>query len=128
MRAGRILTFLIFTLLSIKAFSQSASIVGFIKSQNISIPFAQLVIPELNQYSTADSNGFYVFKNIGLGNYKLEIYSTGFKKTIIPFEIKEFKEIQLDIDISNSQIISQEVVILENQNNFKKSNKGSFKK
>ncbi len=85
-------TFFLIVLLSLMAFSsvhaQKNILKGQITEQKTKAPLggASIIIPDLQLFSVADSNGNYILKSLPSGNYLVQIKYTGYKtitKTIL---------------------------------------------
>lgn len=71
----------IFTLLSMLAQAQDASLNGVVTDQSSNpVPFANVYLPDLEQGSSTDANGNFLINDIPAGIYTVQVSSLGFVK------------------------------------------------
>jgi len=90
--------------------AQNASIIGVVKSENSTLPFATIQIKNLQKGTTTDLVGEYNFNDLPYGDYTLITSFVGYisqKKTIT---ISESKEYELNFDLTSNSLLEEVVV------------------
>lgn len=97
----RIFNFLCFMLVGVMGTAQTASLQGTVSGpQNEEIPYATLILQELNLTTTADAKGNFNFSNLQPGTYSLSVSSPGFTTAFqnISFSPGENKVITIQLE------------------------------
>jgi len=68
--------------------TQNYQISGTVSHENDNIPFATIILKELNTGTSADENGNFVFKNIAEGIYTLKVSAIGYKSTQMQIQLQ----------------------------------------
>lgn len=94
---------------TIKSGDKTGSISGFVRDQTGAIlPYALVTIfnEQTNEYRTANANneGFYEFKELSDGNYKLKIEASGFSSKESTIAVSNATDAQQDFQLSIQQI------------------------
>jgi ankyrin repeat protein len=94
---------------TVKTGDKSGSISGYVKDQDGAIlPYAFVTIlnEQTNEYRTANANneGFYEFKELSDGNYKLKIDAGGFSSKESTVSVSGGTDVQQDFQLSVQQV------------------------
>jgi hypothetical protein len=95
---------------TVKIGDKTGSISGYVKDQDGAIlPYALVTIlnQQTNEYRTANANneGYYEFKDLSDGNYKLKIDVNGFTSKESTIEVGNAADAQQDFQLSVQQVI-----------------------
>ena len=75
------------------------SIEGVIKSGDLAVSFAKVVLYPAKKGVISDENGRFIFDNVALGEYEIRITSVGFKEHRIKIDVKkDFQPIQIELE------------------------------
>lgn len=80
------------------------------KASGEAIPGVTVYIPEIQKGTVTDENGIYLLKNLPTGTFKLRFSFIGYATVIKAVDLSD-KKIKLDIQLSESDILSEEVVV-----------------
>jgi ankyrin repeat protein len=94
---------------TVKSGDKTGSISGYVKDQDGAVlPYALVTIlnEQTNEYRTANANneGFYEFKELADGNYKLKIDANGFSSKESTIAVSNSTDAQQDFQLSVQQV------------------------
>jgi hypothetical protein len=124
-------TFLLFSLLFVSGlFSQvTQTIKGNILDKQTQSPLPGAVIQVINSDppmgSSADEKGFFKIQNVPIGRWQLKIYMIGYKEKFITVILNAGKESVSNIELEESVLQGEEVVITTEQDKTVTNNKMS---
>ncbi len=99
-------------------FTGTAKLSGYISDETFGTPVtnAKITLDEKKWFQT-DEAGFYAIDKLEAGNYKLQIYASGYDKKTIDFSINagEIRTLDLQLAISKPEINADKPVIRENK-------------
>ena len=128
-------TFLLFQVLSNSAFAQQPmatavqTIRGIVSDQVLQspIPGATVRLPLSNISTTTDANGAFKFNNIPLGIQQINVTSVGYKEIVLDnVAVNAGKEVVLNINLENSIVRNQNILIKANSRKNKPLNEMSL--
>lgn len=108
------LVFLFIALLSISVYAQNTSIKGKILDKEFNLeplPFANVLLKGTSIGATTDFEGQYELLNVEPGNYTLIVSYVGYETIEIPVEAVEGKSTILDLQLSSSSQMLDQVII-----------------
>lgn len=93
--------------------AQNATLKGrILNEKGENIPFVNLVLKEINQGCTSDTEGVFEFKNIPIGTYHLVASAVGFKRLEQVIHIASVdKPVVINVNLGSEEEQLQEVVI-----------------
>ncbi|MFA5782936.1 MAG: carboxypeptidase-like regulatory domain-containing protein, partial [Bacteroidales bacterium] len=107
------LGFIFVILVCLTAFSQTASIKGFIKEDETGEPviFTSVYLKGTQYGAVSDVNGYYVISKIPAGSYVLMITCLGFDSLKIPVNLKTGDIMTENLKLKKSNISLKEINI-----------------
>ncbi|KQW96166.1 TonB-dependent receptor [Flavobacterium sp. Root420] len=90
---------------------ETSSISGFVSGEGKKIKAANVHLLGTNQKTVTDSLGYYVIGNLGTGNYKIQVTSTGFKPMTFKISVVEGQNINQDFELEDNENQLNEVVV-----------------
>jgi len=112
--AGTYIIFFITCLYQSMAWAQAtgASLTGYVRdAEGQPIPFAYLSLDTLNKQAVANVEGYYQFKNLPEGNFRLTAQSMGFVPKTTTVTLSADTATELNIYLKESSLTLDEVVI-----------------
>lgn len=112
----RILIVIGFLFYNLGLFAQQSTLKGVVKHKNSSIPFVNVHLDPLHLNTTSDKNGFFEFKNLQKGMYRLEVTALGFQPFFKDIQIEKDSVVEYVVELEElSQNLSEVVVTGSNQ-------------
>lgn len=89
--SGRILSLILFCILSISLQAQTGVIEGRITDAETKspVPGVSIQLPDANKGNSSDDFGAFRFTSLAAGRYELITSYTGYKTEVIPVEVRE---------------------------------------
>ncbi|UZR98509.1 TonB-dependent receptor [Chondrinema litorale] len=75
------------------------------------LPFAQVIVEELNKGDVADKDGYFEIKNLPSGTFKVTIKALGFKPSSKEVTLKNNNIVNLNINLSEEDTELSEIVV-----------------
>ena len=90
---------------------ETTTVSGFVSGEGKKIQAANVHLLGTNQKTVTDSLGYYVIGNLGTGNYKIQVTSTGFKPMSSKISVVEGQNINQDFELEDNENQLNEVVV-----------------
>jgi outer membrane receptor for ferrienterochelin and colicins len=90
---------------------ETTTVSGFVSGEGKKIQAANVHLLGTNQKTVTDSLGYYVIGNLGTGNYKIQVTSTGFKPMTFKISVVEGQNINQDFELEDNENQLNEVVV-----------------
>ncbi len=104
------------------ATAQTATIIGKISDEKVSLQGVSVYIPKLNSGTLTDKEGNYVFKDLKEGSYTLKIRFVGFKTIEENVEVKDGETIVRNFTLQEDALNLGEVVVTGTRNQIERYN------
>lgn len=114
-RMKTLLSFLVFSCLSIAAYAQGTGLVtGLVvdKNQQLSLPGATLRLRPGNHYTVSNQQGRFEFLGVPAGRYTLEVTYIGYEKAATEVEVKPGANVVANFGLEAGGIHGREVLVL----------------
>ena len=107
--------FLFFVVLTNVTFAQSTgTIVGKILDKDLNnepLPFANILIPEINQGTTSDFDGLFEFSDLEQGTYLVNFSFVGYETQSVSVDVVSGKITEIKISMTSSSAALDEVIV-----------------
>lgn len=103
--------FLATMMFSLKVWGQTSSLSGYVESAGKRLPFASVLIHELQRGAVADSLGHYHFGKLPVGNYRITVSAIGYMPVAQRVVINERQAATRHFDLPPDDTMLDEIVI-----------------
>lgn len=92
---------------------QTSSIHGIVSDSLTGerIPYANVVLVDLNRGAAANTEGFYLIPNLNPGSYDLLVSAVGYRKKVQTINIPQDKSLEVSVKLESEAIETEEVVV-----------------
>ena len=97
----------------VAARAQTSSIHGIVSDSLTGerIPYANVILAELNRGTAANAEGFYLIPNLNAGTYELSVSSVGYRKKIQTIVVPAGQSVDIPIRLVPQAIETEEIVV-----------------
>ena len=97
----------------VAARAQTSSIHGIVSDSltRERIPYANVILAELNRGTAANAEGFYLIPNLNAGTYELSVSSVGYRKKIQTIVVPAGQSVDIPIRLVPQAIETEEIVV-----------------
>ncbi|WP_316634859.1 TonB-dependent receptor [uncultured Flavobacterium sp.] len=87
------------------------SVSGFISGEGEKLQLANVHLTGTKYKTVTDSLGYYNLENVAVGNYTMQVTSTGFKSITRRISVVEGQNVKFDFDLEDNENLLNEVVV-----------------
>lgn len=105
----RLIVFFLFSFLQVLAAQNTYSISGKVTSENLPLPYANIILDGTTKGAVTDENGKFIITNVSQGTYNIAVSFTGFttqKKRIVIFN----NDVVINFELNQSDALDEVIV------------------